>query len=272
MQLGGVQWTSPSKHQTHLPSPQSQYFGPEATSPYKVASQKDLDEMDEFFGLNTPSKYGSGASYLGSPSPFRTLDSTFPTPRLQQSPQNYSLGNSYSSQSLESNHYRTHRDSQPGQTTTLTATRTSLPRSMVTHTTRMSKESLRVVGLLGIGTFASVHLVEDVSTGRPFALKAVKKDGFDMSPSKQLSELVEGQLEHEIAAFQRVDHPFTVKLHLRFEDHSSTYFLLDACLGGSSAICWHLTSEFLKRLLNFTVHAWCLHLSICMRGFWYTAM
>jgi len=86
-------------------------------------------------------------------------------------------------------------------------------------------EDLKILGLLGVGTFAKVFLVEHVATGEVFALKAMRK--------RLLIELK--QVEHmknEKSQMSTCDHPFLIRLITTFQAEHEVFLVLEAALGG----------------------------------------
>jgi cGMP-dependent protein kinase len=91
--------------------------------------------------------------------------------------------------------------------------------------TKITREELQLVGLLGRGSFGLVQLMKHKTTKQTFALKQVCKS--------QVVQL--GQQEHVISeknVMAQMNHPFIVKLYATYKDHDFLYFLLDVCLGG----------------------------------------
>jgi len=86
-------------------------------------------------------------------------------------------------------------------------------------------DQLTTIGVLGKGAFGVVTLVVDKTTGKSYALKAIKK-----------CEIVDlGQQEHiinEKDVMLKMNNEFLVNLRGTFKDALRVYFLLDVCLGG----------------------------------------
>lgn len=84
---------------------------------------------------------------------------------------------------------------------------------------------LKVLGVLGKGSFGFVQLVQHKETGHCYALKAVSK-----------MQIVEtGQQAHilnEKKTMSMVKHPFLIRLWSTYQDRDTLYFLLESCLGG----------------------------------------
>lgn len=103
--------------------------------------------------------------------------------------------------------------------------------SFITPSSKPSKieafplDKLRVIGLLGSGSFGRVELREHVDTGYTYALKAINKQSIREN----------GQLEfikNERAVLAVLDSPFIVKLHGAMVDTENVYFLLEPAMGG----------------------------------------
>lgn len=93
------------------------------------------------------------------------------------------------------------------------------------HLTEFKKSDLKVVGILGKGSFGIVELVKHIHTCNTYALKSVSK-----------AQIVStGQQEHIISeknVMLMLDSPFVVKLFQTFKDDKHLYFLLEVVLGG----------------------------------------
>jgi protein kinase A len=78
---------------------------------------------------------------------------------------------------------------------------------------------------VGTGSFGRVHLAQGRTTGRFYAIKALRKQ-----------ELVDKrQVEHannERVILRSVDHPFVVKLWDTFQDDGHVFFVMDYVPGG----------------------------------------
>ena len=88
-----------------------------------------------------------------------------------------------------------------------------------------SLDEFDILETLGTGTFGRVRLVKHKSTGKYFALKALKK-----------SEVIRlKQVEHirsEKDILSRIDHAFIVHLFATFMDETSLYMLMEYVAGG----------------------------------------
>ena len=88
-----------------------------------------------------------------------------------------------------------------------------------------SLDEFEILETLGTGTFGRVRLVKHKSTGKYFALKALKK-----------SEVIRlKQVEHirsEKDILSRIDHAFIVHLFATFVDETSLYMLMEYVAGG----------------------------------------
>jgi len=89
----------------------------------------------------------------------------------------------------------------------------------------VAQENLEVVGILGRGSFGTVSLVRDISTGNMYALKMVYK----------ASLVANGQQEHIIAeknCMMAMNHPFIARLYQTYKDQHRLYMLMDVVMGG----------------------------------------
>jgi len=86
-------------------------------------------------------------------------------------------------------------------------------------------KDLVTVGVLGKGAFGLVTLVQDPTTKKSYALKAIKKH--------QIVELVQqAHILSEKRVMEKMHNKFLVNLHRTYKDKLRVYFLLDVCLGG----------------------------------------
>ena len=84
---------------------------------------------------------------------------------------------------------------------------------------------VKEVGVLGVGTFGRVALVEHKGTGKTYALKTMHK--------KQLIALKQvDHLMNEKALMAMCNHPFLIKLAGAFQDTIEVYMVLELALGG----------------------------------------
>ena len=84
--------------------------------------------------------------------------------------------------------------------------------------------------VLGLGTFGAVKLVEDKSTGKSYALKALKKQRVvNMHQTKNVFS--------ERDCMNMITHPLVMKLHGTYYDANTLFMLLELCVGGE---LWNL--------------------------------
>ena len=92
---------------------------------------------------------------------------------------------------------------------------------------KMSASDFEPLRCLGKGTYGTVLLVRQISTGRLYAQKQFKKASLTMR--KQLVE----QTKTERAILESINrHPFVVKLYYAFQDHEKLYLILEYAQGG----------------------------------------
>jgi len=102
---------------------------------------------------------------------------------------------------------------------------------------RFVLSELSKVGLLGVGTFGRVSLVEHTKSPECYALKRMRK--------KQLIAL--NQVEHvmnEITLLAACDHPFLINLVSTFQDRYEVYMVLELALGGELFSLLHERGRF----------------------------
>ena len=101
---------------------------------------------------------------------------------------------------------------------------------------KMTSTDFEPLKCLGKGTYGTVLLVKQHSTGRLFAQKQLKKA--TVTVHKRLIE----QTKSERAILESVNrHPFVVKLFYAFQDHSKLYLILEYAQGGE--LFHHLSME-----------------------------
>ena len=92
---------------------------------------------------------------------------------------------------------------------------------------KMSASDFEPLRCLGKGTFGTVLLVRQISTGRLYAQKQFKKASLTMR-----TQLVE-QTKTERVILESINrHPFVVKLYYAFQDHEKLYLILEYAQGG----------------------------------------
>ena len=101
---------------------------------------------------------------------------------------------------------------------------------------KMQAEDFEPLRCLGKGTFGTVLLVKQRTTGRLYAQKQFKKA--TLTVHKRLVE----QTKTERSILESVNrHPFVVKLFYAFQDHEKLYLILEYAQGGE--LFTHLASE-----------------------------
>lgn len=92
---------------------------------------------------------------------------------------------------------------------------------------KMSASDFEPLRCLGKGTYGTVLLVRQISTGRLYAQKQFKKASLTMR-----TQLVE-QTKTERVILESINrHPFVVKLYYAFQDHEKLYLILEYAQGG----------------------------------------
>lgn len=111
---------------------------------------------------------------------------------------------------------------------------------------KMTAEDFQPLRCLGKGTYGTVHLVKQESTGRLYAQKQFRKAS--LTVHKKLVE----QTKTERAILESVNrHPFVVKLFYAFQDHEKLYLILEYAQGGE--LFTHLAQErmFTEEVASF---------------------
>jgi hypothetical protein len=111
---------------------------------------------------------------------------------------------------------------------------------------KMTAEDFEPLRCLGKGTFGTVLLVKQQTTGRLFAQKQFKKAS--LTVHKRLIE----QTKTERTILESVNrHPFVVKLFYAFQDHEKLYLILEYAQGGE--LFTHLAQErmFTEEVASF---------------------
>lgn len=114
----------------------------------------------------------------------------------------------------------------------------SKPSTMVTSsaTRKMTAEDFEPLTCLGTGSFGTVLLVKQKTTGRLYAQKQFKKAS--LTVRKKLIE----QTKTERSILESVNrHPFIVNLYYAFQDHEKLYLILEYAQGGE--LFHHLATE-----------------------------
>jgi serine/threonine protein kinase len=99
----------------------------------------------------------------------------------------------------------------------------------------VSADEFSPITCLGKGSYGTVILVKQKTTGRLFAQKQFKKASLVVR--KRLIE----QTKTERDILKSVRHPFIVKLYYAFQDHEKLYLMLEYAQGGE--LFHHLSSE-----------------------------
>ncbi|KAF2144997.1 uncharacterized protein K452DRAFT_133467 [Aplosporella prunicola CBS 121167] len=101
---------------------------------------------------------------------------------------------------------------------------------------KMTADDFEVISCLGKGSYGTVLLVKQKTTGRLFAQKQLKKAS--LTVHKKLVE----QTKTERIILENVNrHPFVVKLYYAFQDHAKLYLILEYAQGGE--LFHHLAME-----------------------------
>lgn len=96
------------------------------------------------------------------------------------------------------------------------------------------------IKVLGKGSFGKVLLVREVSTGRLFALKQLKKATLIISDD-EIDTVNYQRTVNEKSILEMVDHPNIVLLYYAFQDHNKLYLILEYLDGGE--LFHHLAQE-----------------------------
>ena len=101
---------------------------------------------------------------------------------------------------------------------------------------KMTAKDFERISCLGKGSFGTVHLVKQATTGRLFAQKMFRKAS--LTVHKRLIE----QTKTERAILESINnHPFVVKLYYAFQDQEKLYLILEYAQGGE--LFHHLAQE-----------------------------
>ncbi|KAF6063108.1 Protein kinase domain family protein [Candida albicans] len=95
------------------------------------------------------------------------------------------------------------------------------------------------IKVLGKGSYGKVLLVRQVSTGRLFAQKQLKKASLIINQQEQ--ETDDDDEEEEVVVAELVNHPNIVKLFYAFQDNNKLYLILEYLQGGE--LFHHLAME-----------------------------
>lgn len=118
------------------------------------------------------------------------------------------------------------------------------PAAMVREHENVPFDELTSHGILGKGSFGTVHLVNCKSTGKSYALKCVAK-----------TQIVDtGQENHimsEKDVMMKLDHPFIVRLHAAYHSADQLYFLMQLCQGGELFTLLRMKNVFPEETAKF---------------------
>ncbi len=99
--------------------------------------------------------------------------------------------------------------------------------SQAVHTrkNKIGLDNFKFIRVIGKGSFGKVFLVRDLSTGKAYAMKVLRKDNI----------IKRNQVEHtktERNVLGYIRHPFIVGLTMAFQTEEKLFFALDYCAGG----------------------------------------
>ncbi|OBT74498.1 AGC/RSK protein kinase [Pseudogymnoascus sp. 05NY08] len=111
---------------------------------------------------------------------------------------------------------------------------------------KMSAADFEPLRCLGKGTFGTVHLVRQISTGRLFAQKQFKKATLIVH-TQQIE-----QTKTERTILENINrHPFIVKLYYAFQDQAKLYLILEYAQGGELFTHMQLECFFVQERAAF---------------------
>ena len=105
-------------------------------------------------------------------------------------------------------------------------------------------EDLVCIDTLGVGTFGTVALVEDLSTNKTFSLKKIHKNR--VVECKQ-----EKHVCNERAILACLHSKFCIKLYATYKDEFNVYFLTEAVLGGELFYLLKCNKQFSEKTSKF---------------------
>ncbi|ETO31793.1 hypothetical protein RFI_05326 [Reticulomyxa filosa] len=88
-----------------------------------------------------------------------------------------------------------------------------------------SLEKLKVIGILGVGAYGTVSLVEDPNTGITYSLKKIRKN-------KVIETRQEKHVQNERNILANLNNNFCVQLFATYQDRLHVYLLMEPVLGG----------------------------------------
>lgn len=116
-------------------------------------------------------------------------------------------------------------------------------RDLKRQQSRISFQQLQVLRTLGSGTFGRVKLVKHTVSGRPFAMKVIRK-------ARVVAYKQQKNVLNEKRIMARCDHPFILKLFETYKDDKQLYLLLEFVQGGELFTYLHCTPSSPGRLGN----------------------
>lgn len=122
---------------------------------------------------------------------------------------------------------------------------TTLPLpSTVSYKVKLSLDELSIINTLGTGSFGRVHLVQSKTSGKYYAMKALKKQAI----------VKMRQVEHtlnEKSILDRIDHPFIVNMVCSFQCPSNLYIVLEYVSGGELFSLLRRSGRFQNHVARF---------------------
>lgn len=114
------------------------------------------------------------------------------------------------------------------------------PNSNSTYKPKLS--DFEPIKVLGKGSYGKVLLVREISTGKLFAQKQLKKASLIINENtNEVHELNYRRTLNEKTILEMVNHPNIVKLYYAFQDHNKVYLILEYLDGGE--LFHHLAQE-----------------------------
>ncbi|CAI2386413.1 unnamed protein product [Moneuplotes crassus] len=89
---------------------------------------------------------------------------------------------------------------------------------------KITIKSFALLGVLGEGSFGTVHHVINKDDGKEYALKII--------PKRNIEKKQQNEIQRERSLLMAIDHPNIVKLHYCFHDRTNLYFAMDCCSNG----------------------------------------
>mmetsp|Transcript_38686 Transcript_38686/g.38236 ORF Transcript_38686/g.38236 Transcript_38686/m.38236 type:complete len:118 (+) Transcript_38686:243-596(+) len=84
---------------------------------------------------------------------------------------------------------------------------------------KITIKSFALLGVLGEGSFGTVHHVINKDDGKEYALKII--------PKRNIEKKQQNEIQRERSLLMAIDHPNIVKLHYCFHDRTNLYFAMD---------------------------------------------